>query len=227
MTEQKAYPGRTAERLAGLVSIVIAVLAVATILTSLDVIPDYSNIIEDAEYLGENLSRLSTNTHLWLANAILIILFGPLVLLSLIRHDRIIPVICAFTVSGTGIIYLLFSVYGFNLIELLEEFTESADQVRQYLAYSSMNAILIRQKLQLICFTTAGISAVLVGLYILLSRKLPLFSGWLIICGGVLYGIFGWFSIDNLLFSAGRLIFIISLMIIGSYLLLKGHNPDK
>jgi hypothetical protein len=222
MTEEKAYSSRLAERLAGMVSIVVAVLAVATILTSLDVTPDYSNIIEDAEYLGENLTRLSTNTHLWLANAILIILLGPLVLLSLIRHDRIIPVICAFTVSGTGIIYLLFSIYGFNLIELLEEFTDSTDQIRQYLAYSGMNAILIRQKLQLACFTTAGISAVLVGLYILLSKKLPAFTGGLIIFGGILYGIFGWFSTDNLFFSAGRLIFILSLMIIGSYLLLKG-----
>ncbi len=227
MNQEIAYPTRPLERLTGLASILIGILAIAAILTSLDVIPDYSNLIEDAEYLGENLSRLSLNTHFWLANSILIILLGPLVIVSLSPHNRIIPVLCAFMISTTGILYLLYSVYGFNLSQLLEEFTAGTDQGRQHLAYSCMNAILIRQKLQLTAFTTAGISAVLVGLYILKSRKLPLFSGWLVICGGTLYGIFGWFSIDNIIFAAGRLVFILCLLIIGSLLLLKGSNSDS
>jgi len=229
MNEEKetAYPVRPLERLTGLASIIIGILAIAAILTSLDVIPDYSNLTEDVEYLGENLSRLSINTHLWLVNSILIILLGPLVLVSLSPHNRIIPVLCAFMISATGIIYLLYSVYGFNLTQLLEEFTISTEQGKQYFAYSGMNAILIRQKLQLTAFTTGGISAVLVGLYIVRSRKLPVFSGWLVISGGILYGIFGWFSIDNIIFSAGRLVFILCLLIIGSLLLLRGSKPDS
>ena len=93
---------RGVERLAGLTGLFISFFVVAAIFTGLDLKPEFINIHEDLAYLGENLERLRINTWIWFINAILIILFGPLILLSFLPYGRSSAYLAAFLISGIG-----------------------------------------------------------------------------------------------------------------------------
>ena len=230
MTENKinTHSNRPLERTTGLLILIIAFLGVAAILTNLDVVPDYSNISEDLSYLGENQPRFIFNTYLWFVNGILIILLGPF-LMSVFLPSRSATLFAStFMISSTGIIYLFYAINGFNLLQYIRDFQTETSQARDFLTYFALNTAIIRQKLHLSAFSTSGISTILIGIHLARSRQLPAIIGWFVLTGGLIYGIFGWFSTQNLIFSAGRLIFILSLIIFGGYLMLSGikTRPD-
>jgi uncharacterized membrane protein YfcA len=87
------------------------------------------------------------------------------------------------------------------------------------LAYKIMVS---KTNLQLAAYTLAGLSSLILGLLIASTGHLPRFIGWLAILGGMIYASFGWISTDHILFTIGRLLFIIALILLGSYLLLRG-----
>jgi hypothetical protein len=213
---------RLLEKITGLLILIIAFLAVTGILTNLDVSPDYQNIHEDTAYLGENLLRFTVNTYIWLLIAILIILLGPLLMTVFLPSGTAALYASTFMICSTGIIYLLYAINGFNLLQYIRDLRSETGEATDFLAYFSLNSIIIRQKLHLSAFTTSGISTILIGIHVIKSKQLPVFIGWFILGGGLLYAVFGWFSMQNLIFSSGRLIFILSLIIFGSYLLLAG-----
>jgi hypothetical protein len=221
-TNKNVKNNRPLERTTGLVLLLIAFLAVVSILTNLDVNPDYTSVREDITYLGENLPRLAVNTYLWLLNGMLVILLGPLLMTVFLPSLRPLPLASAFMISSTGIIYLFYAIHGFSLLQYTRDFMTGTEQATDFLAYFSLNAIIIRQKLQLAAITTSGISTILIGSHIIHLRQLPAFIGWFILIGGLIYAVFSWFGMQNLIFSAGRMIFILSLIISGSYLMLSG-----
>jgi ABC-type multidrug transport system permease subunit len=47
------------------------------------------------------------------------------------------------------------------------------------------------------------------------------------LAGGLIYVVFGWLDPESLVFSAGRVIFVLSLMLFGIYLLLRGTKIKK
>lgn len=213
---------RGVERLAGIIALLISFLVVAAIFTSLDIYPEYINIYEDLSYLVENIERLRLNTWIWFVNSILIILFGPLILMSFLPHGRSSSYLAAFLISTTGILYMIFAVNGHNMIFLAADYTKSAGDEVDIMANLVYNIMVTKTHLQLAAYTLAGLSSMILGLLIASTGHLPRFIGWLAIFGGMIYAIFGWISTDNLLFTIGRLFFILSLILLGSYLLLKG-----
>ena len=112
---------RGIERLAGFTGLLIPFLVVAAIFTGLDIDPEFANIHEVLAYLGENVERLKINTWIWFTNAILIILFGPLILMIFLPHRRSSAYLAAFLISATGILYLFYAVNGYNIIYLVRE----------------------------------------------------------------------------------------------------------
>lgn len=213
---------RGVERLTGASALLISFLIVASIFTSLDIYPEYINIHEDLAYLGENIERLRLNTWIWFANSIMIILFGPLILMSFLPHGRSSSYLAAFLISTTGILYMIFTVNGYNMIFLVTDYIKSAEDEVDIIASLAYNIMVTKTNLQLAAYTLAGLSSMILGLLIASTSHIPRFIGWLAIFGGMIYASFGWISTDNILFTIGRLFFILALIILGSYLLLKG-----
>ena len=199
----------------------------AAIFTSLDIDPEFINIHEDLAYLGENLERLRINTLIWFVNAIIIILFGPLILMSFLPHGRSSAYLAAFLISATGFLYLTFSVNGYNIIYLVKDYLKAAGTETDTMASLAYNILIHKTNLQLAAYTLAGLSSMILGLLIARTGHLPRFIGWMAIFGGMIYASFGWISTDNLLFTLGRLLFVISLILLGSILLLRGIKKQK
>ncbi len=213
---------RGVERLAGIIALLISFLVVAAIFTGLDIYPEYINIHEDLAHLGENIERLRLNTWIWFANSIMIILFGPLILMSFLPHGRSSSYLAAFLISTTGILYMIYAVNGHNMIFLVTDYSKSAGDEVDIMASLAYNIMVTKTHLQLAAYTLAGLSSMILGLLIASTGHLPRFIGWLAIFGGMIYASFGWISTDNILFTIGRLFFILALILLGSYLLLKG-----
>jgi hypothetical protein len=213
---------RGVERLAGTIALLISFLVVAAIFTALDIFPEYANIHEDLSYFGENLDRLQLNTWIWFVNSILIIVFGPLILMSFLPYGRSSSYLAAFLISMTGMLYMFFSIYGHNLIFLVSDYLKSAGSETDIMASLAYKIMITRTNLQLAAYTLAGLSSVILGLLIASTGHLPRFIGWLAIFGGLIYASFGWISMDHIAFTVGRLFFIIALILLGSFLLLRG-----
>jgi hypothetical protein len=213
---------RGVERLAGTITLLISFLVVASIFTSLDISPKFLNLHEDLSYLGENIERLRLNTWIWFLNAILIILLGPSLLMSFLPFGRSSAYLAAFLISSTGILYMIFSLNGYNLIFLINDYLNSDGNETEIMASLAYEIMVNKTNLQLGAYTLAGLSSLILGLLIASTGHLPRFIGWLAIFGGLIYASFGWVSTDNILFTIGRLFFIIALILMGSYLLLRG-----
>ncbi len=213
---------RGIERLAGVMALLISFLVVAAIFTNLDIYPEFTNIHEDLSYLGENLERLQLNTWIWFVNSILIILFGPLILMSFLPFGRSSAYLAAFLISTTGILYLNSAVNGFNLIFLVTDYLASAGDETDTMASLAYKIMVNKTNLQLAAYTLVGLSSLILGVLIASTAHLPRFIGWMAILGGLIYACFGWINMDHLLFTAGRLLFLLALIILGSFLLLRG-----
>lgn len=209
-------------RITGLLTILIGLLAVAAIFTNLDLVPEYDHAAEDTLYLADNLPRLAVNSWTWLANSMMIIIFSPMVYLLFRQGSRLLSLIMACLVFMTGMLYLLYGLRGFELMELAGSFSMLNPDGGGNLETLAVYTLSVRQHLQLAAFTMAGTGAVFFGCYILVHRSLPSFTAILALIGGTLYAVFGWTGRDNLLFSAGRLMFIMNLLVAGSYLLFRG-----
>jgi MFS family permease len=213
---------RGVERLAGIVALLISFLVVAAIFTSLDLSPQFNNIHEDLAYLGENLPRLRLNNWIWFVNAILILMLGPLILMSFLPYGRSSSYLAAFLISTTGILYLDFSIKGHDLIFMVSDFLQSSGEENDILAGIAYKIMVSKTNLQLTAYTLAGLSSVILGLLIASTGHLPRLIGWLGILGGLAYGSIGWIDVNHILFTAGRLLFLIALVLLGSFLLLRG-----
>ena len=213
---------RGVERLAGIIALLISFLVAAAIFTGLDLAPEYSNIHEDLSYLGENLVRLRMNTWIWFVNSILVILFGPLILMSFLPFGRSSSYLAAFLISTTGILYLIYSVYGHNLIFLVRDYLGSAGEETDIMASLAYQIMVSKTNLQLASYTLVGLSSLILGLLIASTGHLPRFIGWLAILGGMIYATVGWISKEHILFTFGRLVFLVALILLGSFLLLRG-----
>lgn len=218
---------RGVERLAGVNGLLISFLVVSAIFTGLDIRPEWINIQEDLAYLGENLERLSLNNRVWFLNSILIILFGPLVLISFIPYGRSTAYLAAFLISATGMLYLIFAINGLNMIHLIRDYagTEAGD--RRIIEGLTFHILISKVNLQLAAYSLAGVSSLILGLLIIRTGLIPKFIGWMGILGGLIYGGMGWVSTDNLLFTLGRLLFILSLILLGAVLLLRGPKKKQ
>lgn len=213
---------RGIERLTGITGLLISFLVIASIFTGMDLQPGLASMTDDFAYLWENLERLRLDNIIWFANSILIILFGPLILMSFLPHGRSSAYLAAFLITSTGMLYLMFAVQGYQLIYLIREvqWVEEGDgMVAVQLAFQ---ILVTKAGLKLAAYCLAGISSIILGILIARSGHLPRFIGWMGIAGGMVYGSAGWFSTESILFTAGRLLFVLSLTLLGSYLLLKG-----
>ena len=218
---------RKVERPSGFLAIIISFLVIMSILTQLDVKPNYSNILEDLSFLGENMIRLKINAYIWLINSILIIFLGPSILMTFLPHGRSSSFLSAFLISATGILYLLFTANCFNILAVVKEYLSLPDTANSFLPSIAFSLLITRINLQLIAYTLTGISAIVLGSLIARTGYLPRFIGWMSIIGGLIYIAFGWFNTESLVFSAGRVIFVLSLLLFGSYLLLRGTINRK
>ena len=213
---------RGVERLAGITALLITFLVVAAILTAIEIKPDYINVHEDLSYLGENIDRLWLNSIIWFITAVLIVLFGPLILMSFLPYGRSSAYLAAFLISTTGILYLIIAINGLNIIQMVTVYQGSTALENDYIANISYFILVSRSNLQLAAYTLVGISSIILGLLIASSGLLPRFIGWVAIFGGLIYASFGWIGTDHILFMVGRLLFLLALIILGSFLLLRG-----
>ena len=213
---------RGVERLAGITALLITFLVVAAILTAIEIKPDYINVHEDLSYLGENIDRLWLNSIIWFVTSVLIVLFGPLILMSFLPYGRSSAYLAAFLISTTGILYLIIAINGLNIIQMVTVYQGSTALENDYIANISYFILVSRSNLQLAAYTLVGISSIILGLLIASSGLLPRFIGWVAIFGGLIYASFGWIGTDHILFMVGRLLFLLALIILGSFLLLRG-----
>jgi hypothetical protein len=213
---------RGVERLAGITALLITFLVVTAILTALDIKPDYINIREDLTYLGDNIDRLWLNSILWFSASILIVLFGPLILMSFLPYGRSSAYLAAFLICTTGILYIIIAINGLNMIRMVAVYQESSGQDTDHIASLSYFILVSRSSLQLAAYTLVGISSIILGLLIASSGLLPRFIGWVAIFGGLIYASFGWIDMEHILFMMGRLMFLLALILLGCYLLLRG-----
>lgn len=227
MKKNFLYGNRKIERPTGLLIIIISFLVIASILTQLEVKPSFSDIIDDISFLNENILRLKINAFIWLLNSVLIILLGPAILITFLPYRRTSPYSVAFLVSATGIMYLLYTGTCFNIINLVSDFSTLPENEKSILATLLLSMLINKANLQLMAFTLTGISAFVLGMFITWTGYLPRLIGLMSVAGGLIYIVFGWLDPESLVFSAGRVIFVLSLMLFGIYLLLRGTRSKK
>lgn len=213
---------RGVERLAGITALLISFLVVAAILTSIDIKPDFINIDEDLSYLGDNIDRLWLNSIIWFVTSVLIVILGPLILMSFLPYGRSSAYLAAFLISTTGLLYIFIAINGLNLISMVSVYRASSGQETVFIDNIPYFMMVSRTNMQLAAYTLVGISSIILGLLIASSGLLPRFIGWLSIVGGLIYASFGWIDIDHILFIVGRILFLLALIILGSFLLLRG-----
>ena len=218
---------RGVERLAGITALLIAFLVIAAILTSLDITPDYINIHADLAYLGDHLDRLWLNSVIWFSGSVLIVIFGPLILMSFLPYGRSSAYIAAFLISSTGILYIIMAINGLNMEQMIADYQASSGQETNYIANISYFILVSRSNLQLAAYTLVGISSLILGILIAGSGLLPRFIGWVAICGGIIYASFGWIAKENIAFMVGRLLFLLGLILLGISLLFRGTRKKK
>jgi hypothetical protein len=218
---------RGVERLAGITALLIAFLIVAAILTSLDITPDYINIHADLAYLGDHLDRLWLNSVIWFASSVLIVIFGPLILMSFLPYGRSSAYIAAFLICTTGILYIIMAINGLNMMQMIVAYQASTGQETDYIANISYFILVSRSNLQLAAYTLVGLSSIILGLLIAASGLLPRFIGWVAIFGGIIYASFGWIGKENIAFMVGRLLFLFGLILLGISLLFRGTRKKK
>jgi hypothetical protein len=218
---------RGVERLAGFTALMITFLVVSAILTALDIKPDYINLHEDLSFLGDHLDRLRLNSAIWLMASILIVMFGPLILMSFLPYGRSSAYLAAFLISTTGLLYIIVAINGFNMIRVVSTYREASGQEAEYLGSIAYFILVSRANMQLAAYTLVGISSVILGLLIASSGLLPRFIGWVAIFGGLIYASFGWIGMDHILFMVGRLLFLLALIILGLFLLLRGTRKKS
>jgi hypothetical protein len=218
---------RKVERPSGFLAIIISFLVILSILTQLDIKPNNSNILEDLSFLGENIIRLKINAYIWLINSILIIFLGPSILMTFIPYGKSSSYLVAFLISATGILYLLYTVNCFNILSVVREYMALPDTTNSFLPSLAFNLLITRTNLLLVTYNLTGISAIVLGSLIARTGYLPRFIGWMSIIGGLIYIAFEWINPESLVFSAGRVIFVLSLLLFGSYLLLRGTINRK
>ncbi len=227
MKKKSLYGNRKIERPSGLLIIIISFLVIASILTQLDVKPEYSNILDDLSFLNENIGRLRINAFIWLLNSVLIILLGPSILITFLPHERTSAYLAAFLVSATGIIYLFYTGTCFNIISIVSEYSSSPDNSNNILSSLAFGMLISKTNLQTLAYTLTGVSAIFLGIFITWTGYLPRLIGLMSLAGGLIYVVFGWLDPESLVFSAGRVIFVLSLMLFGIYLLLRGTKIKK
>lgn len=213
---------RGVERLAGITALLITFLVVAAILTSIDIKPDFINIHEDLSYLGDNIDRLWLNSIIWFVTSVLIVILGPLILMSFLPYGRSSAYLAAFLISTTGLLYIFIAMNGFNMINMVTVYQTSTGQETDFIDNISYFMLVSRTNMQLAAYTLVGISSIILGLLIASSGLLPRFIGWVAIFGGLIYASFGWIDLDHILFMVGRLLFLLALIMLGSFLLLRG-----
>jgi hypothetical protein len=218
---------RKVERPAGLLAIIISFFVVAAIFTQMDIEPEITNIHEDLLFLQESIQKLNVNAFIWLINSILIIILGPSILITFLPHGRSSSYIAAFLITATGITYLLYAGAGFSIIYLVRELFENSDNESQLMISVALYLLITKTNLQLISYTLTGVSSIILGQLIARTGYLPRFIGWMAIVCGLIYATYGWINMDSLVFTAGRILFVLSLMIFGSYLLLRGLSVKK
>jgi hypothetical protein len=221
------YGNRKTERPAGLLIIFISFLVIASILTQLEVKPSFSELIDDISFMNENILRLKINAFIWLLNSVLIILLGPAILVTFLPYRRTSPYSVAFLVSATGILYLLYTGTCFNIINLVNDYSSLPENEKTNFQTILLSMLINKANLQLMAYTLTGISAFILGMFITWTGYLPRLIGLMSIAGGLVYVVFGWLDPESLIFSAGRVIFVLSLMLFGIYLLLRGTRSKK
>jgi Domain of unknown function (DUF4386) len=221
------YGNRKIERPSGLLIIIISFLIIASILTQIEIKPDFSGIMDDISFLNENILRLKINAFIWLLNSILIILLGPAILITFLPYKRTAPYSVAFLVSATGIMYLLYTETCFNIINLVSNYSSLPENENSFIPALLLSTLINKANLQLIAYTLTGISAFVLGIFITWTGYLPRLIGLMSVAGGLIYIVFGWLDPESLVFSAGRVIFVLSLMLFGIYLLLRGTRSKK
>jgi hypothetical protein len=117
---------------------------------------------------------------------------------------------------------MIFAVNGHNLAFLVSDYLKSAGEETDISASLAYWIMVNKTNLQLAAYTLVGLSSMILGLLIASTGHLPRFIGWMAIFGGLIYASFGWISNDHILFTAGRLLFLLSLVLLGSFLLLRG-----
>ncbi len=109
---------RGVERLAGITALLITFLVIAAILTAIDIKPDYINIHENLSYLGDNIDRLWLNSIIWFVTSILIVFFGPLILMSFLPYGRSSAYLAAFLISPTGLLYVMIAMTMLSILKV-------------------------------------------------------------------------------------------------------------
>jgi hypothetical protein len=221
------YGNRKIERPSGLLIIIISFLVIASILTQLEVKPSFSDILDNISFLNENIMRLKINAFIWLLNSVLIIILGPAILITFLPYRKTFPYSIAFLVSATGIIYLFYTTTCFNIISIISAYDSSQQNESNMVPSLALSMLINKTNLQLVAYTLTGICAVLLGIFIMWTGYLPRLIGLMAIAGGLIYIVFDWLDPDSLAFSAGRVIFIVSLMLFGIFLLLRGTRSKK
>jgi hypothetical protein len=147
--------------------------------------------------------------------------------MSFLPYGRSSAYLAAFLISTTGLLYIIIAINGLNVIRMVSVYQAAFGQESDYIANISFYILVSRSNLQLAAYTLVGISSIILGLLIASSGLLPRFIGWVAIFGGLIYASFGWIDIDHILFMVGRLLFLLALIILGSFLLLRGTKKKS
>ncbi len=208
----------------GLLALFIALGAVAAIITDHNIIPGTAGIHEDMAYLGENINRLKWHVFIWLTNSILIILFSTAILLTLMPHNRILSYFVFPVILAIGLVYLFSTILGFGLVSQVTDHLAGPHEQKEIVALNTLPLLYLGHYTKLTALSLSGLAAVLAGLFIGIYGVMPRMLGWMAVLGGSLYAVYGWVNHESLIFTFGRLMFILSLFFLGLYLLLSGSR---
>ncbi len=208
---------------AGLLSFLLSAGIITALLTTVDIEPVYEDFSEELNYLINNLDRFQLHSFIWLANSIVIIALAPYLLIAFLPVSRNTPYLVGFLILATGFLYLMSTIHNFTIIQLLQDYQAGGEETaRQIISLQVLSTLHLKQNIQMICYTLAGLSAFFLGIFMILNRSVPTYLGILAVPAGVIYGLYGWIDLSSIIFTSGRLLFILSVLILSGHLLFFG-----
>jgi len=221
MDNQTTYD-RNTDRLTGIIILLVFITLIINELTSTVIKTDLHGIHDSLKYIGEHYILFVTNTVLWIVNLILLIALAAAFLLALKIHHNTLSHFIAFGFAATGLTIMVAAAGSLSLISITNEYLKATGIESDIIAINGLSIAELRENSFLIAFTFEGLSVVLLGLLIVISRSLPKWIGWISIIGGFIFATFCWQDLNSKIFFLGRMLIILSLFLIGARLLIKG-----
>ena len=213
---------RSPEIVAGIFALFTGISVVATLLTRIEFLSNYSSIQEDIEYLNENLIYLRIDSIIWIISSIFLTLSAAAFLVVFQPHEPILAFLQGFFLILASAMFCISGIKGFCILDLMTHYPEPDIGAAEAIRYTIFSLSREKEIFIIASYTLIGLSFFMIGLFTLITRKISIATGIICIITGITLPVFSSLSPKSIPASAGIAMACILFFILSYRLLFKG-----